>query len=138
MTIDELSRLAATEQVPPEGTEVDERCLWYGLRDIYRQFRQGSISTEQGDQLKRQAIRQYNTDHGRLEQADRILAQHGQMFRSLEDAADQCRKELSRTGRQNTEEALHNITECTVKLLDALYGKETTKGALGIGNEKTG
>lgn len=138
MTIEELSRLAATEQTPPEGTEVDERCLWYGLRDIYRQFRQGSISTEQGDQLKRQAIRQYNTDHGRLEQADRILAQHGQMFRNLEDAANQCRKELNRTDRQNTEEALHNIITCSVRLLDALYGKETTKGALGIGNEKTG
>lgn len=61
MTVDELSRLAYFG-TPPDSASQPEWLLWYRLRDIYSNVRDGSISKANGAEQKEQAVNQYKTD----------------------------------------------------------------------------
>ena len=70
--------------MPDAEMTCPERCLWYDLRELYRQFRDGVLTREQGEKLKAQAIRRYDLDTGARESALRILRQNADMWAEIE------------------------------------------------------
>ena len=118
MTIEEISRLAINSDGIDQTEPCEVRCLYYTLQDIYRQFRSGRITQAVGSDLKNKAIRQFQIDQGKRQLQDQIIDKHGKLYRAIESAANQCRK--------------NPCKDTAVRLLDALYGTNTSEGALGI------
>ena len=87
MTKEDINKLAFIESMPDIDMTCPERCLWYALRDVYRQYRSGEITVAQGDAAKHKAIRQYEIDAGILAEAHRIIRHHAAMWMEIELAA---------------------------------------------------
>lgn len=86
MTVDEISKLAAQNIAPSEKLSLAETLLWYRLRDLYRNFSQGSISKENAAEEKKKVLKQYNADKQAQESAERYIAYHAKLWQSIEVA----------------------------------------------------
>lgn len=76
MTEDELSKAAMTEKSPDSALPYDW-LAWYQLRDVYRDFKAGKITKEQGESAKASIFRgrQKEIDRNRMQQdAEQHLA----------------------------------------------------------------
>lgn len=92
MTIEQISEHAYAN-TEPERETLPERALRLALQRVYRQHRSGAINAEQGAELKRAAIRQYNLDCDGYNQMQDVLAQHAALWRRIEGAANTYRKD---------------------------------------------
>lgn len=61
VTTDDIARYASKE-ILPEELDAAQRCFWYAMRDLYRAFRAGAISKQDGEVLRMSALRQYEAD----------------------------------------------------------------------------
>lgn len=86
MTVDKIAKLAAQNAVPSDKLSLSETLLWYRLRDLYRNFSQGSISKENAAVEKQKAVKQYNADKQAQEAAERYIAYHAKLWRNIEVA----------------------------------------------------
>lgn len=87
--IDAISRQAATQRNPPDGLNVAERCLFYSLRDMYDEYKRGTLDAADGAQRKNKALRQYEKDCMDIQKAN-IYTQHvAEMYKRIEWAAIQ-------------------------------------------------
>lgn len=82
-----INKYAYADQMPADQMTCPERCLWYALRDVYRRFRSGDITREQGEMEKHRAIRQYELDVGELDSAKKIIMHNADMWSEIELAA---------------------------------------------------
>jgi len=87
MTVDKIAKLAAQNIVPSEKLSLAETLLWYRLRDLYRNFSQGSIRKENATVEKQKIIKQYNAEKNTEETAERYIAYHAELWRNIECAA---------------------------------------------------
>lgn len=87
MTKDDISKLAFVNDLPSVEMTCPERCLWYALRDVYRRFAAGDLTKAQGDEEKRQAVKQFTSDSKKLELADKIIKRNAEMWAEIELAA---------------------------------------------------
>jgi len=86
MTEEELSKAAMKEQYPESNMAYDW-LAWYKLRDVYRDFKAGRISKEQGEDRKRSIFR-YRQQQVDDYQARLRLSKHfADFWRKIEEAA---------------------------------------------------
>lgn len=108
MTVDQIAKLAAQNIVPSEKLSLSESLLWYRLRDLYRNFAQGSISKDNAAAEKQKIVKQYNADKQAQETAERYIAHHAELWRKIEGAATAYR----------TNKTIENAD----KFVEAVYG----------------
>ena len=101
MTVDELSRLAYSD-TPPDSAMPYEWLLWYRLRDIYSNVRDGSISKADGAKQKEQAVNSYQTDKA-------LYDASVQLWTRIEDASVRYDKEHTIEAADGLYEALYRI-----------------------------
>ena len=95
MTVDEISRYAASGKMPEEKTNCADRCLYYALRDLYAKHRENQITKEDGEKLKRKALNEYQKDCEELNYSGNFLMREAEMWKRIEFAAIKYRKEPS-------------------------------------------
>lgn len=108
MTVDQISKLAAQDIVPAEKLSFSETLLWYRLRDLYRNFSQGSISKDNATAEKQKIVKQYNTDKQTEEATERYIEHSAKLWRNIESAA--------------TEYSNNKTIENANKFVEAVYG----------------
>ena len=114
MTIDAISQYAAQDIVPPEDITLPEKLLWYELRDIYRGFKSGTVTKDEGKTRKSAAISGYNRNNKDIEQTSRIIQKNAGMWMRIEEAA--------RAYKQN------KTIENADAFMEAVYGAEFKQG----------
>ena len=87
MTIEEISRLAAQNNIPAQDLSVEDWLLWYRLRDLYKTFSAGSIAKEKAAEEKQRIVKQYNQDRQNAQSVTRFMEYHERLWRSIEQAA---------------------------------------------------
>lgn len=93
MTATEISKLASRGTTPSDEMTCPERCLFYELRDIYKQHRDGTITLKEGENRKQKALRRFERDSYEFTQGKDILRLHGEMWRKIEATANAYRKD---------------------------------------------
>ena len=83
MTAEEITKLAAKGRLPEETLPCPERCLFYAMRDLYRQNKCGEISIEDG----------FRRDCEQFNYAKTIFAFHASMWKEIELAGSRYMKE---------------------------------------------
>lgn len=76
------------KDLPPQDLSMPERCLWLTLANIYKRFRDGELSKEQGEELKQKAMVTYNADKALLEMHDTIIAEQAALWKRIETAGN--------------------------------------------------
>ena len=87
MTRDDINKYAYAEVKPDSVLTCPDWLLWFRLRDVYRKYRSGDISMDQGEKEKRMAVKQYELDNGALIGAEKILQRNANMWAEIELAA---------------------------------------------------
>lgn len=87
MTVDDIVREAAYGNKPSDGMSCPDRALFYELRDIYRDFRSGRITRDEGERRKKDALYRHTKDTQELDRAKVIVQNHADMWRRIEWAA---------------------------------------------------
>ena len=115
MTIDELSELAAKNE-RPDGAEPHDLLAWYELRDLYREYRAGRISKDQGGREKVRIIFDRQKYAEQNDTAEKDLQSRAAFWKAIENAA--------------TEYNLNPTIENADKFVKAVYGTNrlTRKG----------
>lgn len=85
--IGEISQLAINQQSLSPDAEMSDWLLYYRLRDIYREHNMGLISSAEGAEQKKQAVKQYERDDEHFATAEKIIAWHGKWWSDIESAA---------------------------------------------------
>lgn len=93
MTHEEIARAASKGRMPDEPMTCPERCYFYAMRDIYRQFHDGSITRQDGEKSKQKALRQLQEDEAVFYQGKEIQRLHGEMWGKIEASGSLYRKE---------------------------------------------
>ena len=86
-----------------------ERALFYTLKEIYSDYRQGTISKAKGEDLKNKAMRQFEIDNGAVMSAMRILREHAQFWKSVEMSASRYRLERTLENADAFLEAVYKV-----------------------------
>lgn len=111
--IEFISRQAATQRYPPDDLNVAERCLFYSLRDMYDEYKRGTLNATDGAERKNKALRQYEADCMDIQKAN-IYTQHvAEMYKRIEWAA-KCYHDI------------HDLYTAD-KFVEAVYGCELMK-----------
>lgn len=87
MTVETISQYAAQDLLPPGDITLPEKLLWYELRDIYRGFKSGTVTKEEGQIKKNQAIGNYNRNNKDLEHTAKIIKANAGMWMLIEQTA---------------------------------------------------
>lgn len=95
--------------MPVEAMTCPERALWYALRDIYSSYKRGVITKVKGEELKRKAMRQFNLDNQATSNAIKILKEHANFWKSIEQAASQYRLERNLDNADAFLEAVYKV-----------------------------
>ncbi len=114
MTLDRIAKLAAQDIVPTEQLSLAESLLWYRLRDLYRKFKQGSISKERAAAEKQKAIAQYKSDAELFGFYETYVSKSAKLWRNIESAA---------TAYRN-----NKTIENADKFVEAVYGVNIKEG----------
>ena len=87
LTVEAISQYAAQDLIPPGDITLPEKLLWYELRDIYRGFKSGTVTKDEGQSKKNQAIGNYNRNSKDLEQTAKIIKANAGMWTLIEQTA---------------------------------------------------
>ncbi|MBR4874129.1 MAG: hypothetical protein IKV50_09140 [Clostridia bacterium] len=109
MKIEEISQYAAHEEMPPEAN-ARERLLWYTLRDVYRDFRTGMSTKEQGELRKKQAIKEFEEETAYLERARKYMMANANLWIRIESAARAYRENKTIENADAFLEAVYGVT----------------------------
>ena len=86
MTVEEISKFAASGK-NIAGMSCPERCLFLSLKEIYRDFKEGKITREDGEARKRRAVEQYEVDLQENVKSRDIYLWHTEFWRNIEEAS---------------------------------------------------
>ena len=86
MTVEEVSKYAAQDTAPLE-MNLPEKLLWFQLRDLYRDFRAGTVTKEQGEKQKQEAISEYNKNAYRDELYHKYMLANANIWIRIEEKA---------------------------------------------------
>lgn len=86
MNADEISRYAASGKMPDDLVSVEDRCLFYELKDIYSQYNSGKISKKIGEERKIAAVRQYDKDCFDAMSRRKLSAHYSSLWKEIESA----------------------------------------------------
>ena len=101
--------------MPVEAMTCPERALWYALRDIYSSYKRGVITKAKGEELKNKAMRQFAIDNQAISSAMKILKEHANFWKSVEQSASRYR--LERT-LENADAFLEAVYKVPIKAQD--------------------
>lgn len=76
LTEDQISQYAFRGDVVPEGLTTHEEILYWRLREIYRQAKEGQITAEQGAALKKMQVLIFQSKTLRAKRVNEILARY--------------------------------------------------------------
>lgn len=108
MNSDQISQLAAKQEMPADGMTCTDWLLWYMLRDIYRDFKAGRLDAEKGAERKKHSLSIWEKETFRARQLNELADSAGKLWKRIEMYADTYR--LNRT-LQNAD-----------RLIEAIYG----------------
>ena len=89
----QISSYAAKNEMPDSGLTYIDWLLWYMLRDIYAEFRQGTLDKERGAARKKHAIEIWEKETFRDEQTRQTAMRVAAIWKRVELAASQYRKD---------------------------------------------
>lgn len=92
MTEEELSRAALTERYPESNMPYDW-LAWYKLRDVYRDFKAGKISKDEGEVRKRNIFTDRQKEINDHEARYRLDRHFADFWRKIEEAGTTYRKD---------------------------------------------
>jgi len=121
MTIDAINKHAFMDDPPDTVLTCPERCLYFNLRDLYREFKAGLITKEQGEKKKREAVSQYKKDRDALDFAEKINQNSADMWQRIEGASLRYIRDRTLENADAFMEAVYNV-----KLKINQEGGETT------------
>ena len=87
MTFETIAHCAAGDMMPPEQMTLPEKLLWYQLRDLYRDFRAGTVTREQGEKRKQEATREYDENVYRDELYHKYMLANANIWIRIEEKA---------------------------------------------------
>lgn len=93
MTVDEISSYSVKNEMPDHGMTYIDWLLWYMLRDIYAEFRQGTLDKEHGLARKKHAIDVWERETAKAERSRQIAFRAAETWKNVETAACQYRKD---------------------------------------------
>lgn len=105
---DEISAYAAKGEMPKDAMHHIDWVLWYTLRDIYNEFREGTLDKETGAKRKQHAVDLFNQAWEKQCRSDELCYRMAELWKQIEQAATEYRK--SRT------------VENADKLMEIVYG----------------
>lgn len=86
-TEDALCRAALAEKIPDGPIRPWDWLAWYQLRDLYRDYRAGKISTEQGNNMKRSIFKYRNEQIFRDTENTKASSNLARFWVKISDAA---------------------------------------------------
>lgn len=89
---DEISAYAARGELPDKDMHQIDLVLWYMLRDIYNEFRTGTLDKATGAERKRHAIDLFDQAWERQCQADELCHRMAALWKQIETTATEYRK----------------------------------------------
>ncbi len=95
MTVEEISRYASMGTLPDKELNCPERCLFYGLRDVYQMHKENRITRAQGEQEKEKLIKRYRKELGEFNFSKMYLLHQGKFWKAIEEAGIKYRKQPS-------------------------------------------
>ena len=109
MTADQISQLAARQEMPPDGMTYVDWLLWYMLRDIYRDFKAGRLDAEKGAERKQHSLSIWEKESFRVRQLNELADSAGKMWKRIEMAANAYRLNRSLQNADKLIEAIYNV-----------------------------
>ena len=95
--------------MPNEPMTCPERALFFALKEIYSEYRQGIVGREEGETLKNRAMRQFDLDNQAVSSAMKILKSHAEFWKSIETAASRYRLERTLENADAFLEAVYKV-----------------------------
>ena len=86
MKIEEISKYASNGHLPDSPMDCAERCLFYGLRDLYAKHKEGRITRAMGEQEKEELIKQFKKDSDELNFSKACMRNHAMLWDRIEEA----------------------------------------------------
>ena len=86
ITIEEISKCASTGQMPDAEMNCAEKCLFYGLRDLYAMHKENRITRAMGEQEKEKLLKQFKKDSEELAYSKAFLQYHAKFWKEIEEA----------------------------------------------------
>lgn len=88
-TIEEIKIEAFNwKNLPPPDLDIPERCLWLTLSNIYKRFRDGEITKEDGEKLSQNALMLYHSDRAGIDMQRYIVSANADMWKRIEVAGN--------------------------------------------------
>lgn len=87
MTVEQISQYAVQDTMPTEEMTLPEKLLWHQLRDLYRDFRAGALTKEQGEKRKQEASREYDENVYREELYHKYMLATANLWIRIEEKA---------------------------------------------------
>lgn len=109
MTADQISQLAAKQEMPQDGMTYVDWLLWYMLRDIYRDFKAGRLDAEKGAERKQHSLSIWEKESFRARQLNELADSAGKMWKRIEMAANAYRLNRSLQNADKLIDAIYNV-----------------------------
>ena len=109
MTVDMINKYAFADDLPDTELSCPERCLYFSLRDLYREFKAGLITKEQGEKKKRDAVSRFKRDCGELDAARKVVQSSSGMWQRIEMASLRYNRDRTLENADAFVEAVYNV-----------------------------
>ena len=109
MTADQISQLAARQEMPPDGMTYVDWLLWYMLRDVYRDFKAGKLDAQKGAERKQHSLSIWEKESFRVRQLNELADSAGKLWKRIETAADTYRLNRTLQNADRLIEAIYNV-----------------------------
>ena len=73
-------------EFPPDDLGLPERYLWLAFANVYKRFRDGELTKEQGEELKLHILTVYENDKAKLDRMEKLVAHHAKLWKNIEVA----------------------------------------------------
>ena len=110
MSVIDVVRLSAYnhEPEPAEDWEAPEIVLWYAFRELYRDFRDGKLSEDEGKKAKANFLKRYQEQRTKYDTMKNIVRHQAEMWKRIEVAGN----------RYGTDRSLENADA----FIETVYG----------------
>ena len=109
MTFDDIAKLAAKGERSESGMNYIDHLAWYILRDIYRDFKDGLIDKERGEQRKLEALTIWERETQRTEQCRNDIFRIADLWKRIESASSAYRLDRTIENADKLMEAIYNM-----------------------------
>ena len=92
LTAEEIGKLAYRNEKPEQGFDYIDWLLWFMLRDIYNQFRAGTMEIDSCVKRKEEAVNIWEKERFRDDQMRQSSSRAAELWKNVEAAASQYRK----------------------------------------------